>query len=51
MELGSRAIVLSEDHGLLYDGGVEDFLKSKELLFKAGFVHKHGRRGEHFHFF
>lgn len=40
-ELGSRGIVLSEDHKVIYDGNVEELIKNEELLIRANLVHKH----------
>jgi len=50
-ELGSRLLVLGEDHGLLYDGPVKEFLKDKEKLLKAGLLHRHGGKDYHLHSF
>lgn len=40
-ELGERAILLSEDHKILYDGLIEKLLSSEEILIEANMVHKH----------
>lgn len=50
-ELGSRLLVLGEDHSLLYDGPVREFLKDGEKLLKAGLLHKHGGKDYHLHGF
>ncbi|HRH82490.1 MAG TPA: ABC transporter ATP-binding protein [Thiobacillaceae bacterium] len=52
-ELGRRALVLGEDHGLLHDGGVEAFLGDRERLLAANLMHIHRHRHglvEHRHF-
>jgi cobalt/nickel transport system ATP-binding protein len=52
-ELGSRALVLGEDHRLLYDGAVEAFLDNRERLLAANLMHIHRHRHgtvEHRHF-
>ncbi len=40
-ELGSRCIILSEDHRLLYDGELAPFLRDVDMLMKANLVHSH----------
>ena len=52
-ELGQRAIVLGENHELIYDGSVEALLEDMPTLIKAQLVHqhKHNHNGiEHKHF-
>ncbi len=44
-ELGSRALVLGENHKLLYDGSVKMLLDDMPMLIQAQLVHKH--RHEH----
>lgn len=53
-ELGERTLVLGEDHSLLYDGPIQDFLRDHEKLLAANLVHSHrhchgGREHRHFH--
>ena len=49
-ELGDRLLVLGEDHTLIYDGNIEDFLNDEAKLLKAGLLHKHKHRhGNKFH--
>ncbi len=53
-ELGSRAIVLGENHELLYDGSVKSLLENMPMLIKAQLVHKHkhehdGVEHKHYH--
>ena len=40
-ELGSRALVLGEDHRLLHDGPIEPFLADTEKLVAANLAHVH----------
>ncbi|MCU0841805.1 MAG: energy-coupling factor ABC transporter ATP-binding protein [Thiobacillaceae bacterium] len=52
-ELGSRALVLGEDHGLIHDGPIEAFLADPERLVAANLVHIHRHRHgglEHRHY-
>jgi cobalt/nickel transport system ATP-binding protein len=43
-ELGSRALVLGEDHRLIYDGPVKPLLADMERLAAANLVHTHRHR-------
>lgn len=43
-ELGSRALVLGEDHRLAYDGPVEAFLRDIDLLVACNLAHVHRHR-------
>lgn len=43
-ELGSRALVLEEEHGLLYDGPIEPFLSNLDRLMAANLAHLHRHR-------
>jgi len=52
-ELGERCLVLGEDHRLVYDGPVRDFLGDQGRLAAANLVHRHRHRqreAEHGHF-
>lgn len=52
-ELGSRALVLGEDHRLIHDGPIEPFLADQTKLIAANLVHSHRHRHgalEHRHF-
>lgn len=40
-ELGGRALVLGEDHRLLYDGPIGPFLEDREGLIAANLAHRH----------
>ena len=53
-ELGSRVLVLSEKHELIFDGRVEELLGDEDKLLAANLVHRHrgggsGDRGLHVH--
>jgi len=53
-ELGTRCLVLSEDHRLLYNGELAPFLRDTEKLIQANLVHSHRHvhgtvDHEHFH--
>ncbi len=43
-ELGSRALVLGEDHRLIYDGEIQGLLGDMRLLAAANLVHTHRHR-------
>ncbi len=43
-ELGSRALVLGEDHRLIYDGPIQPLLADMEKLAAANLVHTHRHR-------
>ena len=43
-ELGSRCLVLGEDHRLLFDGAIRDFLGDRDRLIAANLVHSHRHR-------
>ena len=43
-ELGSRALVLGEDHRLIHDGPIQGLLGNLELLAEANLVHTHRHR-------
>lgn len=47
-EMTQRCIILA-DGKVLYDGSVNHLFESKEVLIKAGFMHKHGGKGWHLH--
>jgi cobalt/nickel transport system ATP-binding protein len=53
-ELGSRTLVLSEGHELIFDGGLEELMADEEKLLAANLVHAHrhphgGSQHRHFH--
>ena len=41
LELGERGLVLSENHQLIYDGKLEEFVKDIEKLKEANLIHTH----------
>lgn len=43
-ELGSRALVLGEDHRLIFDGDIHGLLGNMKLLAAANLVHTHSHR-------
>lgn len=43
-ELGARALVLGEDHRLIYDGATDAFLSDMERLVAANLAHAHRHR-------
>jgi cobalt/nickel transport system ATP-binding protein len=52
-ELGSRTLVLSEGHELIFDGGIEELLSDEQKLLAANLVHAHRHRhgdSQHRHF-
>jgi cobalt/nickel transport system ATP-binding protein len=52
-ELGERALVLSENHELIFDGAVESLLKDTDKLIEANLVHVHRHKHgevEHKHY-
>ncbi len=52
-ELGERTILLSEDHRLIYDGGIASLLEDLDRLEEANLLHTHLHRHdklEHGHF-
>jgi len=52
-EFGDRALVLSDNHELIFDGDLEEFLSDMDLMLKAKLLHKHKHRHkslEHNHY-
>jgi cobalt/nickel transport system ATP-binding protein len=52
-EMGSRTLLLSENHELIYDGGSEVLLENTQKLLEANLLHTHRHRHggiEHDHF-
>jgi cobalt/nickel transport system ATP-binding protein len=43
-ELGSRMLVLSEEHELIFDGEIEDLLGDRDKLLAANLLHRHRHR-------
>ncbi len=53
-ELGERAVLLSEDHRIIYDGNFDGLISNQELLLEANLLHIHRHRHgkvlhRHFH--
>ncbi|MBD3160657.1 MAG: AAA family ATPase, partial [Candidatus Eisenbacteria bacterium] len=52
-ELGERAVILSEDHRMIYDGPISRIREERDLLIEANLIHihrhRHGPR-EHRHY-
>ncbi|WP_029520927.1 ABC transporter ATP-binding protein [Persephonella sp. IF05-L8] len=44
LELGERGLVLSENHQLIYDGNLEEFIKDIDRLKEANLIHIHKHR-------
>jgi cobalt/nickel transport system ATP-binding protein len=44
VELGSRALVLSEEHDLIFDGEMDRLMRDREKLLTANLVHVHQHR-------
>lgn len=44
VELGARALVLSEDHRLIYDGDIAPLFEDLSILLSANLVHTHQHR-------
>jgi len=40
-KIGERAIVLSEDHSIVFDGKLGEVLEDRELLISANLIHEH----------
>jgi cobalt/nickel transport system ATP-binding protein len=52
-EFGDRALVLSHQHRLIFDGAIDEFIGNQELMMQANLLHKHKHRHgsiEHAHF-
>lgn len=43
-ELGTRCLVLGEDHRLIFDGAIREFLGDRDKLIAANLVHSHRHR-------
>ena len=43
-EVSDRALILSEDHRLIYDGPVREALADLDLLLSANLIHAHAHR-------
>jgi cobalt/nickel transport system ATP-binding protein len=50
-ELGSRTLVLSEEHDLIFDGEIQELLGDQDKLLAANLLHRHRHgRSQHRHF-
>jgi cobalt/nickel transport system ATP-binding protein len=47
-ELSDRALVMSEEHKLIYDGDMEELMKNLGILLKANLIHKHKHKHKQF---
>jgi len=45
-KIGERAIVLSEDHRIVFDGKLGEALENRELLISANLIHEHVHKHE-----
>jgi cobalt/nickel transport system ATP-binding protein len=57
-EISNRAVVMSEEHKIIFDGDIEELMKDLDTLIKANLIHKHKHRHKkfihshyHLHFF
>jgi len=48
-EIAERAVVLGEEHRILFDGPMEELLVDRELLIRANLIHRHRHRHKGFH--
>jgi cobalt/nickel transport system ATP-binding protein len=48
-EIAERAVVLGEEHRILFDGPMEELLADRELLIRANLIHRHRHRHKGFH--
>jgi cobalt/nickel transport system ATP-binding protein len=47
-ETTDRAVVMSEEHKIIYDGDIEELMKNLDVLLKANLIHKHKHRHKNF---
>jgi cobalt/nickel transport system ATP-binding protein len=47
-ELSDRAVVMSEEHKIVYDGDMEELMGDLDTLIKANLIHKHKHRHKKF---
>jgi len=47
-ELSDRAVVMSEEHKIIYDGDMEELMGELDTLLKANLIHKHKHRHKKF---
>jgi len=54
-EISNRAIVMSEEHKIIFDGDMEELMRDLDTLIKANLIHKHKHKHKkfihsHYHF-
>ena len=47
-EFSNRAVVMSEEHKIIYDGDMEELMKDLDILIKANLIHKHKHKHKNF---
>ena len=47
-ETCDRAVVLSEEHEIIYDGDMEELMQNLDILIKANLIHKHKHKHKRF---
>ncbi len=47
-ELSDRAVVMSEEHKIVFDGDMEELMKNLDVLMQANLIHKHKHRHKKF---
>jgi cobalt/nickel transport system ATP-binding protein len=47
-ESSERAVVMSEEHKIIYDGDMEELMKNLDILVKANLIHKHKHKHKKF---
>ena len=47
-ETCDRAVVLSEEHEIIYDGDMDELMKNLDILIKANLIHKHKHKHKSF---
>ncbi|EDM24050.1 energy-coupling factor ABC transporter ATP-binding protein [Caminibacter mediatlanticus] len=47
-EFSNRAVVMSEEHKIIYDGDMEELMKDLDTLIKANLIHKHRHKHKSF---
>jgi cobalt/nickel transport system ATP-binding protein len=47
-EVSDRAVVMSEEHEIIYDGDMEELMKNLDILIKANLIHKHKHKHKKF---
>ncbi|WP_236617324.1 MULTISPECIES: energy-coupling factor ABC transporter ATP-binding protein [unclassified Lebetimonas] len=47
-ETTERAVVMNEEHKIIYDGDMEELMKDLDVLLKANLIHKHKHKHKNF---